>query len=180
MTDKPKAVNIADRVKSLRRFKPEQIKAHPDNWRLHGDDQRSGLIGLLEEVGFAGVNLVYDSKRHGGWTVIDGHLRQDIVEDGFRIPCVVLDVTDDEADLLLATHDPIAELATSNQAALHSLLESIGPRGEATEVLLDELKRTKLGQVATLGAELDESIADGISVCICPICKHEHAKTDGD
>lgn len=26
--------------------------------------------------------------------------------------------------------------------------------------------------------EYDESIADGISVCICPVCGHEHAKKD--
>ena len=75
------------------------------------------LRGLLEQVGVAGALIAYHSERNGGkLTLIDGHLRrQDFDLDW---PTLILDVNDAEADLLLATHDPLAALAEYDQQKL--------------------------------------------------------------
>lgn len=97
----------------------EQLHAHPDNWRIHPDSQASALRGLLSEVGIVAPLIAYESERYGSLTLIDGHLRRDA---GGTWPVTVLDVSDEEADLILATFDPLAELAERNDAILADLL----------------------------------------------------------
>ena len=68
---------IRDRVKELRRVRASDLADNCNNWRLHPQHQRDALRGLLDEIGFAGAELTYHSKRNGGWlTLIDGHLRK--------------------------------------------------------------------------------------------------------
>lgn len=92
--------------------------------------------GVLEEVGIAGALLVY---RSGGKLVaIDGHLRKGL-DPNVDWPCLVLDVDDDEATKLLATHDPIAALAGADADALGKLLAQVETEDEAVQRLLDEV-----------------------------------------
>jgi len=61
----------------------------------------------LEQVGVAGALTAYHSARNGGrLTLIDGHLRRQ--DHDLAWPTLILDVGDEEADLLLASHDPLA------------------------------------------------------------------------
>lgn len=102
---------LRDRIVDFIRVKGVDILPHLMNPRSHPPLQRERLQALLEDVGIAGVLLVYRSARNNGaLTLIDGELRSTAYHDT-EWPCVVLDVTDSEADLLLATHDPIAALA---------------------------------------------------------------------
>jgi DNA modification methylase len=105
------------------------LQGNDRNWRQHPKTQREVLSGILHEIGIAGALLAYHSERQGGLVLIDGHLRQADYPDQ-EWPVLVLDVTDAEADLLLATHDPLVGLAQTGQQELAILLAEV-QSGEA-------------------------------------------------
>ena len=116
------AKNWRDRVVGLEYRKPGEIADHPYQWRTHPREQAAALRGVLDEVGIAGALLVY---RSGGELVaIDGHLRKGL-DPNVDWPCLVLDVTDEEAAKLLATHDPLAAMAGADAEAVGKLLAQV-------------------------------------------------------
>ncbi|MDR7492179.1 MAG: hypothetical protein QN122_12105 [Armatimonadota bacterium] len=131
---------IRDRVKEVRRVRASDLAANPRNWRLHPYAQRAVLAEVLERVGVAGALLAYESQRNGGaLTLIDGHAR---VHEAPEVewPVVVLDVSDEEADLLLATLDPMVSLAEPQGDKLGELLADIQGGSPGLEDLLQELR----------------------------------------
>ena len=115
-------IEIRDRIDGLRRVPASELRTNPKNWRRHPDGQRSAMAALLEEIGFAGALIVYEQD--GRLTIIDGHLRADIADD-HKVPVLVLDVTEEEADKLLATYDPIGAMAERDDEVLKELLAGI-------------------------------------------------------
>lgn len=111
-----------DRIKSLRRVKAAELKPNPKNWRLHGETQRNALSAMLEQVGI--VDAVIARETDDGLELIDGHLRQSLDPDQ-KLPVLVVDLDDSEADQVLATLDPLAAMAGQNDETLRSLLDSI-------------------------------------------------------
>ena len=105
---------------------PTELLPNPANDRDHGDRQRQTFRAVAEKVGFAGAFLAYRSPRNGGkLTLLDGHMRQQEVDQTKKYPVVVLELTDEQADAVLQTYDPITvlELArTKAQAMLDSVL----------------------------------------------------------
>jgi hypothetical protein len=130
-------MNIRDRVKELRRVPASQLKPSLKNWRLHPKEQADALRGLLAEVGFAGAALARELE-DGSLELIDGHLRAETTGD-MPIPVLVLDVTAEEADKLLATFDPISAMATADAAKLDELLKSVSSSNEAVNALLESV-----------------------------------------
>lgn len=123
------AMDYRNRIKALEYIDAADLVAHPGNWREHPAGQVAALKGVLNEVGIAGALLAYRSERQGGaLVVIDGHLRKAAAPQTW--PVLVLDVDDVEADYLLATHDPLAAMATADVGALDALLSSV-QSGEA-------------------------------------------------
>lgn len=125
------------RVVELRYVKASELKPHPKNWRRHPAFQRKALDELLDQVGFAGALVVWIDG-DGGYQVIDGHLRREVVGDEL-VPVLVLDVDEDEAERLLATFDPLSALATADPEALADL---IARQTDASEVLRQLMART--------------------------------------
>lgn len=128
-------MKIADRVKELRRVRASDLLANPKNWREHPDAQRKALRGVLEEIGYAGALLARETPE--GLMLIDGHLRAETTPDQ-EVPVLVVDVTEKEAEVLLATIDPLAAMAGRNEEALAELLEGIEVSNEALSEFLDE------------------------------------------
>lgn len=127
-----------NRITGLEYIDSRELAPHPGNWRDHGKAQTDALKGVLAEVGVAGALLAYRSERNGGkLTVIDGHLRKDAAPQAW--PVLVLDVTDAEADYLLATHDPLAAMADTDAAALDALLASVNSGEAAAQEMLAKL-----------------------------------------
>jgi hypothetical protein len=91
-------------------------------------------------VGIAGVLLTYRSARNGGQlTLIDGELRSTSYPETLW-PCAILDVTDAEADLLLATQDPLAALAEYSRPEVErALYAGIDTANQALQDFLAEL-----------------------------------------
>ena len=133
-----KTTDYRNRIKTLEYIDSRELTAHPGNWREHPTAQAVALKGALKEVGIAGALLAYRSERQGGaLVVIDGHLRKDAAPQNW--PVLILDVDDSEADYLLATHDPLAAMATADAGALDALLSSVQSGEEGVQAMLAEL-----------------------------------------
>ena len=129
-------MKIRDRIKSLRRVKASDLAPNPKNWRTHTDAQANAMRGILADVGYAGAALARETP--DGLQLIDGHLRAELTPDQ-KIPVLVLDVTEAEADKILATFDPIGSMAETNTESLAKLLSEIGTESDAVQAMLDEL-----------------------------------------
>ena len=121
----------------MRRVRAAELKPNPKNWRAHPRAQQEVIKGLLAEVGYADA-LIARELDDGSLMLIDGHLRAETTPDT-KVPVLVLDVTEEEADKILATLDPVTGLAKTNDAALTSLLEQIETESEAMQRMLDGL-----------------------------------------
>lgn len=129
-------MKIRDRIKSLRRVKASELAPNPRNWRKHPQAQADAMRGILAEVGYAGAVLARETP--DGLQLIDGHLRAELDPDG-KIPVLVLDVTEAEANKILATFDPIGAAAEADPEKLAALLAEIDVESEALDAMLGEL-----------------------------------------
>lgn len=113
------------------------LRPNPKNWRTHPEGQQDALRGVLAEVGIADALLARELP-DGSLMLVDGHLRAEVDPDT-EWPVLVLDVTEAEADLLLATVDPLAGLAEADPAKVADLLAGIEASSDAVQALLDGL-----------------------------------------
>lgn len=130
-----------NRIIEQRMVDASELQPHPLNPRRHPETQKRAVAGLLGEVGIVDSLTVYESEAYGGLVVLDGHLRKEM---GGQWPVNVLDVTDEEAELILATFDFSTSLAELDGAALANLLGRV----EMTPVE-DDAVRDLLAQLAT-------------------------------
>lgn len=131
-------MQFQNRVKELRMVKASELQAHPKNWRKHPDSQLKALRGLLSEVGFAGAELARELE-DGTLQLIDGHARASVAGDT-EVPVLVLDVNEEEAAKILATYDPISNMAKANKEILSDLLADIRTNDDAIGELLSKLQ----------------------------------------
>ena len=118
---------------------PDQLLAHPQNWRIHPQFQQDALVGVLDDVGW--VQNIIVNKRTGH--VLDGHLRVQLAlrHDEPKVPVIYVDLSTDEERAILATLDPIAALAGADKEKLGELLEDV--RGsERIAALLESVRAT--------------------------------------
>ena len=113
---------MRNRIKAHRKVKVKDLVPHELNPRVHSEDQRQALRGLLGEIGFARSVLAYELA-DGRLKLIDGHLRRSEIDPDAEIDIEVLDVTDEEARKLLLSIDPLAALADYDHSALEQLRE---------------------------------------------------------
>ena len=130
----PLGFEIRDRIRELRRVKARELLPNPKNWRRHSKLQTDALRGLLREIGYADALLARE-KPDGRLMLIDGHLRAQTTPDA-EVPVLVLDVTEEEADKILATLDPLAALAESDSARIEALLRTVRTDDVAVKDLL--------------------------------------------
>jgi len=129
---------IRDRIKKFVRIPSRELKKNPRNWRTHPKKQREALAAVLAEIGFADCVLVREVD--AGYELIDGHLRLDLMENQ-KVPALVLDVTEDEADKILLTLDPLAGMAGTDKDALSALASGFETSSDSLRALIDSLKK---------------------------------------
>lgn len=128
---------IKDRIKELRRVTANQLLPNPKNWRTHPKEQADALRGILAEVGYADALLARELP-DGTLMLVDGHLRAETTP-GESVPVLVLDVTEEEADKLLVSIDPLAAMAGRSKEHLDTLLASVKTDNEALRAMLEKL-----------------------------------------
>ena len=129
-----------DRIRELRRVEARLLRPNPRNWRTHPASQRRALSQLLGEVGFANAVLARELP-DGSLELVDGHLRTDLAADAI-VPVLVLDVTAAEADLILATLDPLAAMAGRDDAKLRELMSQLEVDSEKMRRSLADICQT--------------------------------------
>lgn len=155
------SARIRDRIVELRRVKASELSANPRNWRLHPDDQKGALAAMLEDVGFVGT-LIARQLKDGSLELLDGHLRADVAGDE-EVPVVIVDLNDQEAARVLATYDPLSDMAETDSDILAELLEDaeFGDDNAYMRKLLTDLhnqleKEEKAGDLASADREIPE------------------------
>jgi len=112
---------MRNKVKELRWVPASELQKNPKNWRRHPDSQRAALHGTVDQIGFT-TPLQVRELPDGSLELIDGHLRLEEFGDE-TLPVVVVDLTEAEAAVALATHDPLAMMAVNDTDSLLALLQ---------------------------------------------------------
>jgi len=131
---------VRDRIVGLERVRARDLTANEKNWRLHPPEQRAALRGVLQEIGFADA-LLARRDDDGNLVLIDGHLRREESKPDDELPVLVLDVTEDEADKILLTLDPLASMAEPDTDAIAKLLETVTTESSGVKALLMSLPK---------------------------------------
>lgn len=115
----------------------DEIMFNPRNWRIHPLYQQDTLKGVLETIGW--VQEVIVNKTTGN--LIDGHLRCQLAarNEEKEVPVKIVELTEDEEKLVLATLDPIAGMATVDVEKRDSLISELSLLDEKTAELLDDI-----------------------------------------
>ncbi len=134
-------MRVRDRIKELRRVKADTLRPHPRNWRTHPQAQQDALRGLLAEIGYADALLARELA-DGSLELIDGHLRAETTPHA-DVPVLVLDVDEAEAAKLLASLDPMTNMAGCNPAVLADLLAEVQTDSAAVQTMFDALRHSQ-------------------------------------
>ena len=130
--------DFRSRIIGLEYVDAADLMPHPGNWRLHSKAQSAALLEILGEVGITDTLLVYQSEKYAHpRVIIDGHLRQEKVPQ--KWPVLRLDVTDEEAALILATHDPLTAMAKADAEKLDALLRGVQSGAAAVQAMLADV-----------------------------------------
>src|ERR1700681_2788979 len=139
-TDEP--LRIRDRIRELRRVQASTLLPNPKNWRRHPKAQANAMRDLLFGIGYADALLARELP-DGRLMLIDGHLRKETTPDA-QVPVLVLDVTEEEADQILLTLDPLAAMAEADAERIKALLTTVRTDSEAVQELLRRSAGPKL------------------------------------
>lgn len=150
--------------------------AHEKNARRHPGKQRDALRGSLNTVGWIAPVIV--SRQSG--KVLDGHARIEEAltkNDEFLVPYVTVDVSEHEETVILATLDPITDLAVYDKEALDALLHEIQVGDAGLQQMLSELaQKHGVTPPDVEFKEFDESVASDVQYNECPECHHRWPK----
>lgn len=116
-------MQIRDRIIGLERVPATELVANEKNWRTHGTEQKRVLDALMRSIGFAG-SLLARKGDAGELILLDGHARVERAGDCV-LPVLVTDLSEAEGDVLLASFDSIARMATTNKEQLDGLLRRV-------------------------------------------------------
>lgn len=146
------------------------LTGNPLNWRRHPEGQLRALDKLIhdEEVGWAGA-LLYN-ERTG--RLIDGHGRLKVVKADEIVPVLIGNWSEAAERTILASHDPLADMAEADADALARLLNET----DLTDPSFNDLNDMLNGLIAVdrepveedgddAGGELDEPMYRVIATC---------------
>src|SRR5439155_19953973 len=144
-------MQIRDRIKELRRVRAGDLKPNPRNWRTHPDAQKNALRGILAEIGYADTLLTRELP-DGSLQLIDGHLRAETTPDS-EVPVLVTDLTEEEAEKVLLTLDPLAAMATVNKDNLEQLLSTLKFESKDVAAMLEQMATSIKGDLTALNIQ---------------------------
>lgn len=131
-------MEIRDRIVELRRVPARELRANPKNWRTHPPEQVNAMRQVLDRIGFARAALARVDA-DGSLVLLDGHARRDLADDQ-EIPVLVTDLSEEEGEYALLTHDPIGAMAEAEADNLRHLLERFADEDGAVRRMLDGLR----------------------------------------
>lgn len=130
-------MNIRNRITAFRMVKASELRPNPRNWRKHPEAQQNALRGILAEVGYVDA-LLARTLPDGSLELVDGHLRAETTPDQ-EVPVLVVDLDEDEAAKVLATFDPLGDMAEMDSEKFADLYALIETESDALREMLDGL-----------------------------------------
>ena len=130
-------MNIRNRITDFRMVKASELRPNPRNWRKHPEAQQNALRGILAEVGYVDA-LLARTLPDGSLELVDGHLRAEMTPEQ-EVPVLVVDLDEDEAAKVLATFDPLGDMAEMDDEKFADLYAMIETDSEALREMLDGL-----------------------------------------
>jgi len=144
---------IRDRVRELIRVPASELRSNDKKWRLHPDHQKSALKAVFAEVGI--VDAIKARRLPTGeLEIIDGEMRAEVMGDEL-VPVLILDLNDQEVSQVLATFDPIGELAVEDDLAFGNLLDDLGALMDDGDIrlMIDQIHREAVEKEAAQKSE---------------------------
>lgn len=140
---------------------PDQLLAHPANWRIHPQAQQEALKTILDTVGYVVPVLVNQRTGH----VVDGHLRVALAISKGQptIPVNYVDLTPEEEALVLATLDPLGSMAATDREQLSVLVTSLELEDAGLKELLGRLTAPPKTKTVEFAVPQDDAPT-------CPTC----------
>jgi len=151
-------MEFRNRIKKLTEISGKKLRENPLNFRKHPNKQKSFLSLLLEKIGWVTGVIVYEDPEYG-LTLVDGHLRADIADDDI-VPCILTDLTREEAKEVLYSFDYITALAQEAEEKRKELEEEIGyTREDLASVARDvqEMVKAEVSEMVPLAIVLSSS-----------------------
>lgn len=126
-----------NRILRYETVSPETLQPHLMNWRLHPKRQEEALAGALSQVGW--VQTIMLNQRTGN--MIDGHLRVKLAlrRREPEVPIIIVDLSEIEERMVLATLDPIAGMAGTDNERLKALLAEIETTDASVQSMFDQM-----------------------------------------
>ena len=122
------------------------------NWRDHPETQAEALAGVQADVG--NVSAVYvrevwvdvgaNVEKSRGYAVVDGHLRASLADPDEMLPCIVLDVDEREAGLIISTYDALGDMARPDVEILEALTMECAAIGTASMASMLDIIQTAI------------------------------------
>lgn len=166
-------IEIRDRIVELRRVRAGDLVPNAGNWRTHPPEQRAALAAVLAEIGFAGA-VIGRVQDDGQVAVIDGHMRRDMDPDSV-LPVLITDLSEEEADKLLLTFDPIGAMAKTDAKKLGELMTRVRTENGSLRKMLDKLAfdtGAKVPDFQPVSVD-QQGRLDMKAKVTCPNCNHE-------
>lgn len=169
-------MKLRDRIRGFCRLAPERIRPNPKNWRTHPEAQRDALKGVLADVGIADAVLVVPCDAgalagllaakdfdawlrgyRGDFMLVDGHLRTETIT-GQPVPALVLDLDEREQAEVLATFDPVGDLAGMDRERFIALAGEFNSTSPAVQSLVADLAdmRERMNDAASAALPADD------------------------
>ena len=141
-------IELRDRTCGAGVMPASSFLANSDNWRIHPLHQQKSLEGVLRDVGFVS-RVIVNKRTDVAWgdrryeeTLVDGHARVELAlshGDDTLVPYEYVDLDPNEEAIILATFDPLAAMAVTDQKMLDDLIASTSTNDKDVQILLDEL-----------------------------------------
>lgn len=148
---------IRDRIIDTRRVRAGDLIANPKNWRLHPKPQADAMRGILRDVGYTTPLMAVETA--DGLMLLDGHLRAETTPDTM-VPVSIVDLTPEEADKVLLTHDPLSAMAGADNDRLAGLLAGVSTQDDAVRRLLDSIRDEHIGVPPATGLTDPEAVPE--------------------
>ena len=166
------AITWQNRISRYGDEAPDQLLAHPLNFRVHPKPQEDALAGVLTEVGIVQNIIVNERTGH----LIDGHLRVSLAlrQNQPTVPVTYVDLSPEEEALILATLDPISAMAASDADKLRRLLDDVSTGDAALMAMLSDLAEDAgvVPDFVPVGID-EQGRLDEKAKITCPECGHE-------
>ena len=133
----------------------DQFQPNEANFRMHPESQRAAVRASLGVVGW--ISAVIENVTTGN--LIDGHERVwQALPGNEEVPFLLVELSEEEERLALATFDPIGEMARTDRDMLASLRSTIDANSEAVRAMLGDPDDAG-AKVARLVAGQDSPVA---------------------